>query len=109
MAPALDKLLEKRGIKDVTALSADEKETFKKWENILSSGTVTVKKIEEFCRYQIHAIETKWRADVIDNAILKNEKLVVMHTVYSAILNLIIAPQAEKEVLEKYLNQLLAE
>lgn len=107
MKPILDKLLEKRGIQDVTALSPDEKETFEKWDRTLSEGNLTVKKIEDFCKAQMSVIEARWRREVADNSKEKNEKLMVMHTVYSTLAALIAAPQTEKENLEKYLKNLL--
>lgn len=107
MKAILDKVLEKRGITDITKLTPEEKETFDKWDKILSEGSITVSKISEFCENQISKIESSWRKDVIDNSSLKNEKFVIMHTVYTALLDCITGQKSEREELEKYLQSLL--
>lgn len=106
----LAKLLVKRGItrkdlddKPVIPGVASEKDQFEQWEKLLSGEEVTVKNIEDFCKYQIGQIEKKWE----DFSNAGNEKLVMVHTVYNTILKAISAPKAEREALEKYLIQLL--
>ena len=102
----LAKLLQKRGIKSADDLKPEERVDFDRWNKVLSSeGEVTVQKIADFCRGQKKLIEAQWRS--FDNAPLKNERLVLTHTVYSAILEAIEAPQKERENLERHLNQLL--
>ncbi len=105
MHPLLNRLLRKRKIEDVTELKEDEKVTFDTWERILSEGEITVDKIVEFCLSQINVIEIQWKN--LDNPEKKNERLILMHTIYKTLVNLIKAPRTEKENLEKYLNDLL--
>lgn len=105
MHPLLEKFLKKQKIESVTELRGDEKETFDRWEKILSEGEITVDKIAEFCQNQINLIESKWQE--LDNSDKKNDRLVLLHTVYRAILSTIKSPAAERESLERYLNQLL--
>ena len=105
MHPALEKLLKKRGINELKELSVEEKGDFDRWQRVLSEGDVTVERIAEFCRHQIKQIESKWRD--LKNTKDENDRLVLIHTVYSVLLDAITAPKAEREGLEKYLNQLL--
>lgn len=104
---SLKRLLKKRGIDDVTKLQPEEKADFDRWQKILSEGEITLDKIGEFCRAQKTITEKQMRN--LDNSYEKNAKLVLLHSVYSAILEAITAPQAERESLEKYLNALLEE
>lgn len=101
----LEKLLRKQKIESLSELRPEEQEVYDNWERILSQGEVTVDKIAAFCQSQIGIIETKWND--LDNTNSKNDRLILLHTVYRAILNMIKAPVAERENLEKYLNQLL--
>lgn len=101
----LDRLLEKRGIKNTDELSQEEKQDFERWQKILSDGEVTLEKVLTFCDNQISLIEGQWKN--LDNSTQKNERLIVAHTIYRAIKNVITSPQAEREVLEKYLQQVI--
>lgn len=103
----LSRLFNKRGIKDVNELSQEERQTFERWDKILSEGEITVDKIAKFCESKKKIIESQWRD--ISNDPKKNERLIVYHNVYSAILEAIHAPTAEREQLEQYLQQLLDE
>ena len=105
MNSLLTKILNKRGIKDTTQLIAEEKETYKEWDRVLSEEPVTVDRIKQFCEAQIGKIEAQW--ENIDNTSLKNERLIIVHTVYSALSKLITSPQVERMRLEEYLNKLL--
>ena len=105
MHPLIEKLLEKRKIKDISELAGDEKETFDKWEQILSQGEITVDKIKTFCQTQAGIIEDQLRN--LDNSTQKNERLIIYFTIYKTIINLIGSPVAERESLEKYLLQLI--
>ena len=99
------RLLKKRKIENVEDLDKDEKADFDRWNRILSEGEISVEKIAEFCGNQIKLIEMQWKN--LDNDIKKNERLIISHTIYSTLVNLIESPQAEKENLEKYLVELL--
>ena len=101
----LSKLLKKRGIKDIRDLSSEEQETFDKWERILSEGELTIEKFADFCRKQKGIIESQYINP--DNSEKKDIYLKACLAVYSALLDIIKAPQAERQALEKYLNQLL--
>ena len=104
MHPLLSKLLTKRNV-GLEKLSPEEKSDFDRWEKILSGGEITVKKIEEFCRNQLVSIGHHMRS--VDNSNQKNERLICLHNVYSAIIGLLSGPEAEKGALEAYLNDLL--
>lgn len=101
----IKKLLNKRGVEDVTKLSSDEKQDIDRWQKILSEGEITVDKIKAFCDNEIGKIEKNWKD--LNNSKEKNERLIIMHTVYSSIIEAIEAPQKQKESLEKYLSQLI--
>ena len=101
----LDKLFEKRNISEVTKLDEGEKHTYDNWRKILSEGEITVEKINEFCQSQVSIIEGKWRE--LDNTAIKNERLIITHTIYKTIIDAISKPQKERENLEQYLQKLL--
>ncbi len=105
MHQLLEKLLKKRKIEDITALEPEEKEVFDKWNRILSEGEMTVDKIREFCESQLNVIKEQMKNT--DNVPQKNERLIICLNIYDSLINLIRSPGAERESLEKYLNQLL--
>ena len=105
MHPLLDKLLVKRNIKDVIELEPEEKAQFDEWQKILSEGEMSVSKIQAFCQMQLDIIKGQMKS--LDNTTAKNERLTIYFNLYDTLLTLINSPQAEKESLEKYLNQLL--
>lgn len=100
----LTKIFAKRGIKDITELDKDERETFETWNKILSEGEMTVEKIQEFCQSQIDVIENKWKDLDIEQT--KKAEWIPIHNVYSAILLAIKSPKAARENLEKQLIEL---
>ncbi len=111
MNQLLSKLLGKRGItreelsdKPIAGMIS-EKGQFENWEKILSEEPITVQVIEDFCKDQISKIEMQWGD--FSNASQKNERLVIAHTIYSAILKATKAPKVERESLERYLNQII--
>ncbi|MEK6828667.1 MAG: hypothetical protein AABY15_00950 [Nanoarchaeota archaeon] len=105
MHSLISRLFIKEGIKDFEDLSESDKETYDNWQRILSEGEITIDKMVEFCNNQIAIIEGNWKD--FDNSKEKNERLIVMHTVYRTLVNVITKPKAEKEALEKYLLDLL--
>ena len=104
MHKLLRQLLDKRKIDSVEELSTDEKSDFERWDRTLSEGEITVDKIALFCQNQINTMEMMWSS--LENTPEKNERLILMHTVYKKLLAIIESPQAEREALEKYLTQL---
>ncbi len=105
MHPLLKRLMKKRGIEEITDLKLDEKVNFDRWQGILTGGEVTVERILEFCQAQVKLIETQWKN--LDNDPKKNERLVLLYTVYKSLIELITSPALERDTLEKYLAQLL--
>jgi hypothetical protein len=105
MHALLEKLLLKRKITSVANLTPDEKEQYDRWESVLGEGEMTVDKMRDFCSSQIGVIKGQMKG--LDNSQLKNERLIVYLNVYDTMLTLIDSPRAEREALEKYLNQLL--
>ncbi len=105
MHPLLEKLFHKRGIEDVTKLAVAEKEQFDKWQKILSEGEMTIDRLKLFCESQITLIQEQWKN--LDNDAKKNERLIMLHNVYTTMLNVISSPQTERLALERYLNNLL--
>ena len=104
MHRSLEKILEKRGIKDVSELDPTEQETFDKWNKSLSDGVITVDKIEDFCRQQLDIIDLKFKD--MDNSAEKNQRLIILHNVYKSMLGAISKPKQEREQLEKFLLSL---
>jgi len=97
----LAKLLEKRGIRSEEDLTAEEKKDFDRYKLTLSKE-VTVENIKEFCKSQIKIIEGKCDG-IIPLTILQQASL----HVYSNILKVIEAPEAERESLERHLLQII--
>ena len=101
----LSNLLKKRGIK-VEELSKEEKDWFKEKERILGlPDEVTTKDFEKFCQSQIGVIEDQWKN--LDNLSVKNERLIIIHTVYKTILKALTGSKTERQMLEDYLEDLI--
>jgi len=101
----LEELLSKRKVK-VEDLDPEEYQQFDRWEKILSTeGEITVKNIEEFCKNQVSILKAQMKN--LDNSGQKNERAILLFTVYDTLLDVISAPESEKEKLEKYLYGLL--
>lgn len=98
------KLLERRGLKHED-LSAEEKATMEQWRKTLSGGSITAKDVAVFCRIQLANIERQFKD--LDATPTKQNRLVLLHSVYTSLMGLINNPQAEKEALEKYLDTLV--
>jgi len=101
----LSKLLQKRGIKDVSELDKEEQKTFAEWQRVLSKDDISLKDVESFCSMQVLNIEAQFKD--LNTSKEKIERLVLLHSVYSSLKNLINSPRQERESLEKYLTQLL--
>lgn len=102
----LDKLLNNRGIKSLEDLQPEEKAQFDEWNGILSGkDAVTVPKILEFCQSQKSLVEAQFAN--LDNSKERNDRLVLQHTIYSKLVRLIGADEAQRKALEKYLTQLI--
>lgn len=104
MIPILANLLKKRGIEKKDDLTIEEAAQFEKWEGILSKD-VSVDSIRDFCHSQLRRIETEWKD--LDKSKERNDRLIVMHTVYKQLIAVIESPKAEREALEKYLQSLI--
>lgn len=100
----LEKLLLKKKL-DIRELSAEETADFERWNGVLSKKELKVQDIVDFCVQQIADIEAKWQS--LDNPTLKNERLIIMHTVYSKILQVTKAGEQERKQLEAYLQGLV--
>ena len=105
MFPLLRKILEKRGLKDITELDASEKETFDKWQKILTEEEISVENIKEFCEIQKKSIEAQYTNP--DNTDKKDIYLKAALSIYTGIINLIGSKKVAREHLVKYLEQLL--
>lgn len=101
----ISKLFNKRGIKDSSELSEEEKGQFEQWQAILAKESLTVSDIIEFCEGQVANIEAQFKD--LDNSSEKQNKLVIQHNVYKTLINIIKSPSAEKESLERYLTDML--
>lgn len=65
---------------------------------------MSVDKIGSFCKSQLDIIKGKMKDTGNDNS--ENDRLIVYFNVYDTLLTLINSPQAEREGLIKYLEQL---
>jgi hypothetical protein len=102
--PLIERLFQKRGVKP-DDLTSEEKETFSRWQRILTEDKITPEKIAEFCDIQKGEIEKKF--EDLGNSSQKNDRLILLHTVYTKIGKMIRSTGAERESLEQHLNQML--
>lgn|SRR3990167_4294203 len=98
----LSDIFKKRGIKDISELDKEERETFENYEKILSKPELTLEDFKHFLEAQIGVIESKWK----DYDRQNKADLIPYHTVYKTLLNIINAPLVERKALEDYLTQL---
>lgn len=103
----LSRFFEQKGI-DPNDLSPEEKATVDQWQATFAKADkdVTVTDIKDFCEKNIAAIEGQFAN--LDTPKDKLERLVLVHSVYSAIKNLINAPNEQREQFERYLSTLLS-
>ena len=101
----LEKLFKKKGIVDASKLDESEKATYDSWQRTLSEGDMSVDKIQAFCKQQLSIIEGKFKE--MDNSAEKNQRLIVSHNIYRALVDTIEKPKNEREQLERYLQSLL--
>lgn len=98
----LEQFLQKRGVDNVEDLSDTDKGVLKQYQNVFKKADTSVADIQKFCQQQIESIET--RLDDVDNSPQKQDRLVILLSVYRKIISLIEAPKKEKERLEAYLT-----
>ena len=109
----LDLFLKKKGVASPEDLdntpnsdgSPTEREVFDKWRATLGKDDLSTEDIKNFCGMQKEMIENKWRDLNLDQS--KKAEMIPYHTVYSILIQAINAPKAEREQLEKQLEQLL--
>lgn len=104
MHTLLQRLLQKRNV-DPKELSLEEKHDFDRWESKLQGKDMNVGTIADYCKAQLVKIESEW--DNLDNTNKKNERLILLHTVYGKIARMITSHDKEREELEKYLDDLI--
>ena len=101
----LSKILQKRGIKDITELSDEERVDFENWQKVLNKEEIQVKDILEFCEGAMTSIESQFGdVEIPDD---RMAKLTLQHAVYKRLKQVIEAPETEKENLSNYLTGLL--
>jgi len=105
MHSLIEKLLNKRGIKNPEQLDKDERQTFENWQLVLNKDELTTKDIVSFCRSQVSVIENKWKDLEMSQA--KKAELIPYHVVYKTMIAAIESPRAARDALEIQLNQLL--
>jgi len=98
----LENLFKKRGIKDVSELSTDERKDFDRWQAIIDGSEVTVAKIKDFCQSQVKLIESKCDG----TNLLSPVQQASLH-IYINLVKLIDSPEVERANLEKYLTDLI--
>ena len=105
MHQLIDKLFQKRGIKNINELDPEEKATFDGWNKVLSKDELTLEDVKEFCKSQVEIIEGKWKDLEMEQT--KKSEMIPYHTVYRTLLSVIDSPKVAREALEKQLEQLL--
>lgn len=105
MHQAIEKLLQKRGIKSVEELSPEEKAQFDSWQKTLTTEKVTLPSLATFLNVQKSIIETQFGD--INNTDQKNSRLTLQHAIYSKLIRYLESEKVEREALEKYLVELV--
>lgn len=101
----ISRIFAKRGIKNSSELTEEERVEFDNWQRILSRDELTIKDIKEFSERQIGALELIMHD--ISTPRERLERLVTLHSVYKALIAVIESPQKEREALEKQLTAML--
>lgn len=109
MHPLIEKIFLKKGIEDVTKLSADEKAIFDSWQATLSEREITPQVLESFLKEQKEFLWKELGKELQKDDYSKRRCLFLRGRIinYDAILGLLRSSKADKESLEKYLKQLL--
>jgi hypothetical protein len=101
----INKVLKRRGIKDLNELSNEERADYDRWKKVMTGDVVTIPMMKDFMKAQIHILETRFA--VGDT----NEKQDAFYKaclhVYLNLLQIISAPEAERASLERYLQSLI--
>jgi len=105
MDNALSKVLQSKGIKDESELSEEEKVQFDQWRAILSKDELTMSDVVDFCHSQVDNIEAQFKD--LNNSPEKLTRLVLQHSIYKTLVQVIKAPSAERESLERHLTDLI--
>lgn len=95
MHPLIEKLLLKRGIKDINELDEAELAQFKVWQEALTSSEVSVESITKFCQRQKDLIEAQYTNP--DNSDKKDKALKHSLAVYKALLAFISGSKVARE------------
>ena len=103
MQNKLSKLFAKRGIKDTSELTQEERAVYDNYAKVLSKDELTIEALRQFLNSQVAVIEGKWRDHGFDH----KADLIPYHSCYKAILEALDAPRMERENLERYLTSLL--
>ena len=104
MHPLIEKLLTKRGVKDVAELTVEEKDVFDRWQKTLTSG-VSLESLSELAKQFIGTADAQLRDFGISHE--KMERLVVARGICQLFLGAIENPKSEAESLEKHLASML--
>ena len=97
----IEKLMAKRGLKDVNSLNDEERAAVAGWERRLSKPDLTVPDVADFCRERLAAIEGRWADSTVSDG--ERLRLVERHCVFKAVLGAIDGPRQEREEMERWL------
>ena len=104
MKDILNRLLGKRNLK-VEELDKEERKTFEEWDKVLSKEELTTQDIKIFCQQYLDKIETLWADYGIEQS--SKAELIPYHSFCKTILKVVDSPKAQREALERHLEQLL--
>lgn len=104
----LDKIFQKRGIRDINDLTKEEKAVVDSWESewkaILSAEEeLNIDTIKNFCQNQLKIIEGKWGDYSVEEK--RKQELLPYYTVYKTLLNVINLPRSAREAFEKKMQK----
>ncbi len=105
MQNILSSILAKRGIKDKSELTKEERKDFDNWQRILEEEEVTIASLSEFIEGEIVQVQNEFKD--LDRTPEKTERLALKLSIYSTIQEVLTSKKNEREALIEYLTTLL--
>jgi len=105
MINILDKILQKRGVKEFSELTQEEKDTYRDWDNILRGRKLTDEEVESFLKDEEEATVKL----LIDQNLNERQDIFLKMKLdmVRKILHFLNGPELEKKTLENNLKQLI--
>ena len=99
----LSDIFEKIGIKGIDDLTAEEKKTFRQWQNVLAKPETTIQDLKSILPKELERAYAELRKH--DNSVQKDAFYKAYTTLAETILKIITAPEKERSQLTAFLKQ----